>query len=599
MLAGCGGEKLTWQGQKLVRPEDTVTALELKWRETLRDVRSVNVDEKSRCYLQKADKVVADTAICGPVHFLGDDEQTWMTAPLRGVVSDGGISLMPDGPLGKGKELDNVDFYRPDGKKVDPNLRIPEPAAPVAVPGEVERSYAEASADAATNRGLLRTPDGFIQIRDVTQKERVGDATHRKQAPEGHAFLVFVAEQPASGQAGAASNSNSYSGETSSERPKTEYRLKIGENDYPLELGSRTEKIAIPVPGDGKNAVLTATYDGLTQELALDSLVRRPSSADGFYDGLSTSLSEYFERIAKYEWKQNPDDQGSLYVNGRVEVDAARTPYVQGYGWAQPGSTLLLVKRSFMYGSMGVKSVPYSGRYSWVSNAVKIEGKDHAPKSIVEDKASSITKDITQTLVYEVPLKTSTFTLPTAVRGEGDISIGIKADEEHPAKISATLPAKDQVLTFEKAKRAEDLGSGTPISAPKATVRTAAPAASAPQSTSTPRPSSSSSTAAREMRAPVTTYPEDTSDTACVGVKRRYTNLVNVDCASAKYVADNVLGNGTDIADNARRLQDYTCYAPTSAQRSSGASVPPRVCVKDGETEHFEIWTKAGGQPVE
>lgn len=595
-LTGCSKKDLKYHGQTVEKPDETISSLETAWRQEVSDTKKVNVDENSRCYFQTSGDEVNEAAICGPVHFLGDNDQTWLATTLQGSQAGLGTKLAPEegATFEKADRLPNTELYRPDGQKPKDDLNVPEPAVQNAKAGEVVEVPASESGKPAdsSNTGRLQTPDGAsYQVYGVSQQSRVGDAEHRRQAPDGSTFIQFSAVSNSDGYGNtepSSSTPSSPGGSSSSpDQHAVRYTLTAGGKtvDVPLKEGG----FAVAVPGDGKGAVLKAEYDGLAQEIQLDNLARRPSGAAGYYSGvkLLPSSSESSETPTA-KWEQKPGDSKAQTAEADYDVKGIRTPYMPNYGWADPGQTFFVVSRKLSNLSAKADYHYYKAVFQFTGTKLTADGKEVKPAAFLPNEETTSSGFGSQAkndyVVFQVPAAAKTFTLSQSISAKGTLESTSDSDKA-PASLNATLPVPSKTIDFSTDGRNPDQGDGKPVATPKRKSASSTDSASGASSS--------------EQASPVPSRPNDESDKSCVGERRRYAHLVNVDCKSAKYVADNVLDNGTDIAPNVRRIEDYACYAPTKEQKAKKEDVAPRVCVKDGKTESFEVWPKSGGKPVE
>lgn len=333
-LTGCGGPQLVFNGQELSDVEQSLEEIDTLWKQSLADGVKANVADDSRCYLQVSEDTVAETAVCGPVHYLGDEETTWDGAMLETVPADDAdkynLKQMPIGFMAGQQVQANTELYRPDGEELPAEVALEEPEAPVAesdTPFWLPVGQAPVQAESSSSKpGILKSPIGTVSVISTEISDRVGDASNRQQAPEGTQFLTI--------------NFSELKGFSPSS-DKSALAVVAGDETYPIQT---VEGMSVVLPvADAESAKLRLTHDGLDQDLSLSNLTRTDDAvAAGLYSDLAASPKDSDSR--RGELKMNATEaentfSGTLTYN----VNADRLAYDLEKKWPEAGNAWLKV----------------------------------------------------------------------------------------------------------------------------------------------------------------------------------------------------------------------------------------------------------------
>lgn len=335
-LAGCGGPPLIYNGQELSEVEKSMEEIDAAWKQSVANGVEATVSDDSRCYLQVNDETVAETAVCGPIHYLGNDETTWDGAQWEAIAAGKDkFSLKSETSFVPNQQLQaNTDLYRPDDKEPPAEMALKEPDAPVA---EKDKAFwlpvgqAPVQADSSNAKpGILKSPIGTVSVVSTDMSNRIGGASNRQQAPEGTQFLTI--------------NFSALTGfEPSSD--VSAMAVVVGDKTYPVETVDG-QSVVVPVSGDLEKALLRLTYDGLDQDLSLSDLSRVDESvAAGLYSDLETEPKESESRSGDRRINEAEADNtfsGSL----NYKVQAERLAYDQERKWPAAGMSWLKVNLS-------------------------------------------------------------------------------------------------------------------------------------------------------------------------------------------------------------------------------------------------------------
>lgn len=135
-LTACAqNTEITVDGLPVTNAESYIHQVDGLWHSHLRSGPALpTTAEDSACYFLMYDNVALNSIVCGPVHWLGDEETTWDYYPLETVLSTDGRSLeavargrfMGDYPMSEADDL-----FRPDNARPNLDATLAEPAAPV------------------------------------------------------------------------------------------------------------------------------------------------------------------------------------------------------------------------------------------------------------------------------------------------------------------------------------------------------------------------------------------------------------------------------------------------------------------------------------
>ncbi|WP_104103520.1 hypothetical protein [Arthrobacter sp. 08Y14] len=439
-LTGCGGPQLVYNGQELSEVEKSMEEIDAAWKQSVANGVEATVSDDSRCYLQISEDTVAEAAVCGPVHYLGDDETTWDGTQWESVADDKDkYSLRPGSIFAHGQQLQaNTQLYRPDDKEPPAELDLDEPDAPVA---EKDKPFwlpvgqaPDESGPATAKPGVLKSPVGTVSVVSTEMSERVGDASNRKQAPEGTRFLTI--------------NFSELSGfEPSSD--VSAMAVVVGDKTYPIET-VEGKSVVVPVAGDAEKALLQLTYDGLDQDLSLADLSRTDDAvAAGLYSGLETEPKESDSRSGEMAMNAAKEDNtfsGSLSYN----VKAERLAYDQERKWPAAGMSWLKVTLST------TTNGPKWDGESYKSGFYNLTKTIEAPTVQVDGK--SITGEVGdlnigvfsggQEIWYQVPSASPQATFSADVKMAGALKSDSSSAENSPASVEHVYQIRDVNLEF-------------------------------------------------------------------------------------------------------------------------------------------------------
>lgn len=438
-LTGCGGPQLVYQGQELSDVEKSLDEIDAAWKQSVADGVKANVTEDSRCYLQISEETVAEAAVCGPVHYLGDDETTWDGAQWESA-SDGDKITLKHLPIFQpGQDLQaNTELYRPDDKEPPAELALDEPDAPVAekdTPFWLPVAQAPDQAESSTAKpGILKSPAGNVSVVSTAISDRVGDATSRQQAPEDTQFLTV-----------------NFS-ELTGFKPSSDVSamaVVVGDKTYPIET-AEGKSVVVPVAGDPEKALLRLTYDGLDQDLALSTLTRTDETvAAGLYSGLETEPKQSDSRSGEMTMNPAKGDNtfsGSLTYN----VKAERLAYDDQQKWPAAGMSWLKVSLSTTTRGPEWDGETYtSGVYSLTKTieapTVQVDGKS------ITGEVGDLNQGIFgggQEIWYQVPAASPQATFSADVKMVGALKSESSSSKTAPASVEHVYPLRDVNLEF-------------------------------------------------------------------------------------------------------------------------------------------------------
>lgn len=438
-LTGCGGPQLIYQGQELSDVEKSLEEIDAAWKQAIADGVKATVSDDSRCYLQVSEDTVAETAVCGPVHYLGDDDTTWDGAQWKSAADGKNYTLQHLPVFEPGQELQaNTELYRPDDKEPPAELALAEPDAPVAekdTPFWLPVAQAPVGSGPTTAKpGMLKSPVGNVSVLSTELADRVGDATSRQQAPEGTQFLTI--------------NFSELSGFKPSSDASA-MAVVVGDKTYPIET-AEGQSVVIPVAGDPEEALLRLTYDGLDQDLALSDLTRTDEAvAAGLYSELETEPKESDSRsgeMAMNPAKADNTFSGSLTYN----VKAERLAYDEERKWPAAGMSWLKVSLNTTTRGPEWDGETYtSGVYSLTKTieapAVQVDGKS------ITGEVGDLNQDLFgpgQEIWYQVPAASPQATFSADVLMVGALKEASSSSKTAPASVEHVYPIRDVNLEF-------------------------------------------------------------------------------------------------------------------------------------------------------
>ena len=440
-LTGCGGPQLVYQGQELSDVEKSLEGIDAAWKQAITDGVKANVSDDSRCYLQVSEDTVAETAVCGPVHYLGDDETTWDGAQWESVAEGDKNTLKHLSIFTPGQQLQaNTELYRPDDKEPPAELALDEPDAPVAEKDTpfwlpvAQAPFESGATNTDTGKaGILKSPVGNVSVLSTEVADRVGDATNRKQAPEGTQFLTI-----------------NFS-ELTGFKPSTDVSamaVVVGDKTYPIET-AEGKSVVVPVAGDPETALLRLTYDGLDQDLALSDLTRTDEAvAAGLYSGLEKEPKQSKSRGG--EMSMNPEKGDNTFTgNLTYNVKAERLAYDDERKWPAAGMSWLKVSLNTT-----TRGPEWDGE-TYNRGVYSITKTIEAPTLLVDGKSiPGEAGDFNQSfgggqeIWYQVPAASPQATFSADVKMVGALKSESSTAKNAPASVEHIYPIRDVNLEF-------------------------------------------------------------------------------------------------------------------------------------------------------
>ena len=463
-VAGCssGGPDWRFQGFKLEKADESLHSIDAAWKFSVTSGQvKANLPDTARCYYQVVqDHDVTDTALCGPVRFMGDAGTSWQSHPLVVTPTDAEVGYLSL-DLGKsGKAFfipgaaanPNAQPTRPDGAKADLAAQLDEPPAPAAAAGEViplggvgtDAIGAEHDPDtSASGKVTITTPERTHTISAAVTQDRIGGATDRRTPPEGGAFV-------------AVSTSSSSSGlwSTTAEKP-SQMVIFAGGKEYPVTASSLEQDLsagfAVAVPTDGSDAKVGITYDGLTQWVDAHTGKRTGTAAASYYDGLAK------EGSAECPETKTGDSNKKGWVRSfsctvKVERSAyLAAPETEGtrktIGWAKDGNVYVTAtyqpsfNATWNAGSFWLGS-SYRDKIALIKPALTVAGKAYAPVETMLSQGGGFTSAHVTT-IFEVPAGQPVMTLTGTASFES--ALDYDGGEGAPKSGTATYPVKTKV----------------------------------------------------------------------------------------------------------------------------------------------------------
>lgn len=446
LLTGCAGEKHTFNGAEVAKLDKTIEALDTKWAEHRANGVAATVSDDSRCFVQTGTEgVLAETAICGPVRYLGQDDTGWDSVPFAAspegadkmVLSDGG------GFSANAKPNANTSLYRTDGKKPVENPSLDEPDTEAA---ESAKALWDLTGTASTGSSAVevKTPDGTLSITGARISDRVGGASNRLKAGDNHKFGSVTVSFSGSG-------GETYG--TADPEVKTGLAFTSGGKDYPIGK-VKTGSVAMAVPGDGSDLALAVTYDGLTQKVTLaDSKLH--TTATALYDDKATLFEAKTAPETKIFGKHG--EPGFFAEIRPLPVKAERLAYDPAMGWAPKNKAWLKVtgivtgaEPRFVGG--GVSSSYAAKMTATAATAANVSGEKFSVDAakIINDKSSGGWYTTTGgfTVFFEVPASGTEFNVSYDINTGGPKSKD--QDEAAPPTASFDYPVPATEVSFSK-----------------------------------------------------------------------------------------------------------------------------------------------------
>jgi outer membrane murein-binding lipoprotein Lpp len=445
LLVGCAGDKHTFSGTEVSKLDKTIEALDNAWSQHRANGTAANVSDDSRCFVQKAsDGVLADKALCGPVHYLGVDDTTWDSVNLSASPDDadkvtlGGSSFQANAMPGA-----NTTLYRSDGKKPSESTDLPEPDTKAAAS---EQAIWNGSGGTTEGKGtVVKTPEVEISVSLTKVSDRIGGVSDRLKAGDGHKFgtasVNFTDTRKTTGL---------FTG-PSTAAVQTELAFVSGGKTYPIgKLKSGT--VAMAVPGDGKDLALAVTYDGLTQTVGLSD-TKLYTTATAYYDGIATTAKSRETETVKVG---DSNSDGFYKTIEPLAMEATRSAYNPKAGWAPEGKAWLRVTFRVpghnIYWNSGSRATEYDSTVEVSSATVKnVSGQEFtAPIKLKDVTRSGFRNNLDSDfiLLFEVPAAVSDFSLDTVLNVGGPK--GATDAPAAPATASLDMPIEGVELSFPK-----------------------------------------------------------------------------------------------------------------------------------------------------
>ena len=442
-LTGCGGPQLVFQGKELADVDQSLEEIDAAWKQAVTDGVEATVAEDSRCYLQVSEETVAETAVCGPVHYLGDDETTWDGAQWETAANGGDkYTLKSPNTFTPGQQLQaNAELYRPDDEKPPAELALDEPDAPVAeedTPFWLPTAQAPAGPGTTTMKpgkpAILRSPVGEVSVLSTEIAGRVGDASSRLQAPEGTKFLTI-----------------NFS-ELTGFKPSSDVSamaVVVGDKTYPIET-AEGQSVVIPVAGDPEKALLRLTYDGLDQDLDLSDLTRTDEAAGaGLYSDLETKPKESDSRSGEMAMNEAKADN-TFSGNLTYSVNAERLAYDSQRKWPAAGMSWLKVSlntttRGPEWDGDSYRSGVYNLTKTIEAATLQVDGKN------ITGELGDLNQGLFgggQEIWYQVPADSPKATFSADVKMSGALKAESSSAKNAPASVEHVYPIRDVNIEF-------------------------------------------------------------------------------------------------------------------------------------------------------
>lgn len=439
-LTGCGGPQLVFNGQELSEVEQSLEELDAAWKQSLTDGVEASVADDSRCYLQVSEETVAERAVCGPVHYLGDDETTWDGATWE-TVADGGDKYNLTQQIGftPGEQSQaNTERYRPDGEEPPAEVALDEPDAPVAAedtPIWLPVGQAPVQAESSTSKpGILKSPIGDVSVISTGVSDRVGDASNRLQAPEGTQFLTI--------------NFSELDGFKPSS-DESALAVVVGDKTYPIETVEGLS-VVLPVAGDAELALLRLTHDGLDQDLALSDLTRTDDAvAAGLYSDLAVEPKDSDSRGGELSINAT-GAENAFSGNMTYNVNAERLAYDSERKWPEVGKSWLKVIFDTNTRGPEWKGDGYNRGFYDLNRAVQaptlqVDGETTAGE--VGDLDQSFTGGGRE-IWFQVPAESPKVTFSADLKVNGALKTSSSNAKNAPASVEHVYQVRDVNLEF-------------------------------------------------------------------------------------------------------------------------------------------------------
>lgn len=447
LLTGCAGEKHMFAGKEVAKLDKTIEGLDASWKQHVADGVKATVGDDSRCYVQRStDGVIAEVALCGPVHYLGKDDTTFDAVNLTPApVESDKLSLAGGSGFNTGKPNGNTTLYRTDGKKAPENADLAEPDAEAAKPETA--IWRGNSTYGGGENVTVKTPEGSIAVAGAKVTDRIGGSSDRLKAGDGHKFgTVGLSVSSEFGKAA----ENTTHGSAPARIVKTELAFISGGKTYPIGK-AKSGDVSMAVPGDGKDLALAVTYEGLTQTVTLGDR-KLHTTATALYDNLPSSFEGTTASEAKTFGKYGADGFYAQISPGAVK--ATRSAYDEKAGWAKEGKAWLKVETNIQaaeprWVGNGVSS-SYSTKLSvTAAKLTNVSGEAFTiePTNVTDQSSGSwYTTSGTSALLFEVPADAQEFKVSYTVNLSGPKSKSQRPEAPETANFDYEVPAAEIAL---------------------------------------------------------------------------------------------------------------------------------------------------------
>jgi hypothetical protein len=441
LLTGCGGPTVTYSGMEVSNLGKAIESADALWAQKRASGAASNVDDESRCYAQTSENALAEKAICGPIHYLGEDNQVWESMKWE-FAGDGKekVQLTAVDSFSKDEPAANTTLHRPDGKKAPADLVVPEPDTKTADSAQAIWGIGLSDVD-SDNFAEVVTPESTIVLKSLKVSDRVGGSSDRVQAGEGNKFASANIEVTTPGSASTV---------------LTELAITSGGKSYPLGK-AKSGAVAMAVPGDGSDMALTVTYEGMTQTVSFaDRAVQ--SKATAFYDDFSRDANNVTKPTSvKIGERDKAGNRAEFEMSSTL---ATRTAYDEKLGWAPEGKAWLVVTTNVkdggpLYNGNGGEWGKYTATYDTVVKVSSAKVKNVSGAAFEAEAArTEVVKDEDgysgdkTIVVFEIPANVGDFTADFSFNSSGPKKSGNEAVA--PATISVDASFTGLELLFNK-----------------------------------------------------------------------------------------------------------------------------------------------------
>jgi hypothetical protein len=322
---GCGGPTKDWtfQGSRIADVDESLKTLTGSFRDAVAAQETpATVPDEAKCYVQVvSESSVKDEVVCGPLRYLGDEEDSWVGTTVVGApAKKDRVQLVAE-------DADNFHTTEPDkqaetldakAKTPPEDLDIAAPAAPKAAVGDTLPAVEDSSLG---DDGLtVETPDATYLFTTLGVSDHVGDGADRVDAPEGGSIVSVEMTRDAKGDAPNGSTSAA--------------NLVVGGKkvDMPEDGG------AVAVDGDGADAEVDIEYDGNTQKV---SLAKKKLVAGHPY------TSETLEPVNTPKDELIGDENKGASTSYQFGAEAAISSWDEKDSWAPEGKDRLALQIGF------------------------------------------------------------------------------------------------------------------------------------------------------------------------------------------------------------------------------------------------------------